>query len=351
MSSAAEIKQAIYSLAEISGGSRLLQSLGRDNGKQVYILAYHRVDRPDHRPWLNPELISAMPAQFVQQMALLRREYQPVTIGEIIEAASGGKKLPRHAVLVTVDDGYQDFQETILPACNEFGIRPLLFIPTKYVGQGTFWWDKLYQMIYLSGWKAIETADGERVSIANPEDKQGILQRLSRAFKNSDMKLGLEWLDELYVQYLEREIPDTQKDSHSTLDWDELRSVSRHGADVAAHTHSHFILSRISAELISQEIRQSKAMIQSELGEVLPVFAYPDGLAEAISLEARSIVREEGIQLAFTMVARRADLQQDPHEYLPRLGTWPRLNLGHFHLRLTPTFSLIQSYRSGTLSK
>ena len=88
MSSAAEIKQAIYSLAEISGGSRLLQSLGRDNGKQVYILAYHRVDRPDHRPWLNPELISAMPAQFVQQMALLRREYQPVTIGEIIDMQS-----------------------------------------------------------------------------------------------------------------------------------------------------------------------------------------------------------------------------------------------------------------------
>jgi hypothetical protein len=130
MGGMAALKQGAYSLAEKSGGSRLLQSLGRDNGRQVYVLAYHRVDLPEHRPWLNPELISAVPAQFMQQMALLQRDYQPVAVAEVIEAAAGGKKLPRHAVLVTVDDGYQDFAETILPICSKFKIRPLLFVPT-----------------------------------------------------------------------------------------------------------------------------------------------------------------------------------------------------------------------------
>ncbi len=352
MGSIAALKQEIYWLSEKSGGSRLLQSLGRHNGRQVYILAYHRVDLPDHRPWLNPELISAAPAQFMQQMALLRRNYQPVTVGEVIEAAGGGKKLPRQAVLVTVDDGYQDFQETILPICSRFNIRPLLFVPTGYVGQGTFWWDKLYQLVYRSGWKDIATAGGERLSIVNPAEKPVVLQRLSQAIKHSDMEHGIGWLDELYNQYLEKGNPDVKgKDAHSTLDWDELRKVSRQGADVAAHTHTHPILSRISADLICQDIRQSKAIIQSELGAALPVFAYPDGIAEAISPEARRIVREEGIQLAFTMLAGRADLEQDPHDYLPRLGTWSKLNLGHFHLRLTPLFSRIQSLRKGKPSK
>src|ERR1700690_1318556 len=85
MGGIAVLKQGTYSLAEKSGGFHLLQSLGRDNGRQVYVLAYHRVDLPEHRPWLNPELISAAPAQFMQQMALRRRNYKPVTIGEVID--------------------------------------------------------------------------------------------------------------------------------------------------------------------------------------------------------------------------------------------------------------------------
>lgn len=342
----------MYALAEISSASRLLQSFGGSNGQQVYVLAYHRVDTPNHRPWLNPELISATPDQFSQQMALLQREYQPVTIEQMMETAVGGKKLPPQAVLVTVDDGYLDFQETILPVCSKFGIRPLLFVPTAYVGQGTFWWDKLYQLIYFSSRKEIVSAAGERFSIAAPIEKQLALQQISHILKSTDMNQGLGWLDDLYSQYLQEEKTSGRiKDSVSTLDWDQLREASRHGADVAAHTHTHAILSRISASQICQEIRQSRAIMQSELGEALPVFAYPDGVAESISPESRLIVREEGIQLAFTMLARRAELDRDPHEYLPRLGTWSKLNLGHFHIRMTPLFSYIQAQGSSNSAK
>ena len=339
------LKQSIYSLAEKSGAVRLLQSLGRDNGRQVYVLAYHRVDLPGGHPWLNPELVNATPAQFGQQITLLQKEYHPVSIEQVIEAGSGGKKLPGHAVLVTVDDGYQDFRETILPICRRAGVRPLLFVPTGYVGQGTFWWDKLYQVIFLSGWKEIPTPDGETLDIAGATGKEAAIERLSREIKGSDMEGGIHWLDELHRHYCEENAASIGDRGPDVLDWDELRTVRRQGADVAMHTHTHPILSRVSAERIHQEIRQSRAVMQTQLDEVLPVFAYPDGVAAAISAEARRAVREEGIQLAFTMMAGRADLDRDPHDFLPRLGTWSKLNLGHFHLRLTPYFARVLAHR------
>ncbi len=338
-------KQAMYSLAENSGAAHMLQTLGVFTGEQVYVLAYHRVDLPEHRPWLNPELINASPAQFNAQMALLARNYHPVGIQDVLNAANGGKKLPRHAVLVTVDDGYQDFQETILPVCRQFGIRPLLFAPTAYVGRGTFWWDMLYQLVYFSGWQHIAPAGGEPLSITTPAEKQSALERLSHAIKQSALEMDHNWLNDLYREFLEQPSPGFKKDARDTLDWDELRVVTRQGADVAAHTHTHPIVSRIPEEQVRQEIRQSRALIRSELGSDLPVFAYPDGLAVDITPATRRIVQEEGIQLAFTMIARQADLNHDPHEYLPRLGTWSKLNLGHFHLRLTPLFSRIQTLR------
>ena len=338
------LKQAVFTLAEKSGGLRLIQSLGPGNGSQVYVLAYHRVDTHGHRPWLNPELVSATAVQFSQQMELLSWNYQPVGIGDLLAAAQGTRPLPRQAVLVTVDDGYLDFKETVLPVCAAFGIRPLLFVPTGYVGQGVFWWDQLYQLIYLSGWEHIRLAGQEPIRIVSLEEKQAALLRLSRAIKSSSMESGVEGLDGLYQSFLDEVSPgEKERYTHNTLDWDDLRQLSRLGADLAPHTHSHPILTRVSPEKMQQEIRQSWSTLRAEVGECAPVFAYPDGVAAAFSPQAARAVQAEGIRLAFTMLDGRADLNRVPHLALPRLGTWSRLSLAHFHFRLTPLLSWFKS--------
>jgi peptidoglycan/xylan/chitin deacetylase (PgdA/CDA1 family) len=90
-------------------------------------------------------------------MKLVASRYNPVSAEDLVQAASGGSPLPKDAVLVTVDDGYLDFKEVIFPVCSRFGIRPLLFMPTAFVGSGTYWWDKVYQIIHLSGQTKIDS--------------------------------------------------------------------------------------------------------------------------------------------------------------------------------------------------
>jgi peptidoglycan/xylan/chitin deacetylase (PgdA/CDA1 family) len=336
-------KQRFYSLFESSGGARLLQTLGEGSGQRLYVLSYHRVDSTGHRPWLNPELINATPAQFKEQMALLRRHYHPVTAEAVLEAVNGGRKLPRYAVLVTVDDGYLDFQETILPICKEYSIRPVLFVPTGYVGTPKmFWWDQLYQVVYRSNWQVIETYQKERLSIASLVEKQAALHRLTQQIKGPEMAAGLAWLNDLHQRLLKELAAPVER---CTLDWDELRAASKLGCDVAAHTHTHPIMSRISADQMRLEIRRSQEQIRTELGSLLPIFAYPDGVDASIGPVAAQIAREEGVQLAFTMMPGRADLERGQREYLPRLGVWSKLNLGHFHVRLTPAFAWLMVKR------
>ncbi len=188
MSKLTPFKEAVYSISEKSGAAGMLQSLGGFTGEQVYVLAYHRVDLPEHRPWLNPELINASPAQFRAQMELVARNYHPVGIEDVLNAAEGGKKLPRNAVVVTVDDGYLDFQETILPVCRQHGIRPLLFTPTAYVGEGTFWWDMLYQMVYFSGWRQDQRSRNGTIAHSYRGGKASALKHLSHLIKQSALE-------------------------------------------------------------------------------------------------------------------------------------------------------------------
>jgi peptidoglycan/xylan/chitin deacetylase (PgdA/CDA1 family) len=343
--SVSEWKQTLYKFGEKSGGIHLLQHLGEKSGQRLYVLAYHRVDAFSHRPWLNPELISATPDQFREQMTLLKNYYHPVTAEDVLNAANGGRSLPKSSVLVTVDDGYLDFKETILPICRELSIRPVLFVPTGYISsQEMFWWDKLYQIIFRSNWKEIETLQGDKLLLSNQEAKNEALQLLTREIKGPAMKSALGRLDTLYERYL-KDCPTPIE--RSTLDWDDLREVSRQGCDVAAHTCSHPIMSRITAGQMQEEIRLSLEQIRSELGSVLPIFAYPDGVDQSIGSIAVQAARENGVRLAFTMIPGQADLQHGNKEYLPRLGVWSRLNLGHYHLRLTPAFSRLVAMRKG----
>ena len=87
-------------------------------------------------------------------MRLIANKYHPVTAEEVLEAASGNRKLPPYAVLVTVDDGYRDFKNHIWRIAKPYGIRPVLFVPTAFIGSGVFWWDQLYDALHRTNLEA-----------------------------------------------------------------------------------------------------------------------------------------------------------------------------------------------------
>src|SRR5580692_8559730 len=59
------------------------------------ILVYHRFGE-DH-------------TKLAAQCEHIRRYYQPVSLGQVVESLQGGPMLPDDAVAVTIDDGYRDF--------------------------------------------------------------------------------------------------------------------------------------------------------------------------------------------------------------------------------------------------
>lgn len=175
-------KNSVLQIAENCGFLNFVQHNFRGTGQFVYILAYHRVDEFDHRPWLDPSLISATPQQFEEQMELVASRYHPISAEDLLAAVRGELCLPKDAVLVTVDDGYRDFAEVIYPACRRYHIKPVLFVPTAYVGAGTLWWDKVYQIIYMSGRSHIYTPLG-RLALSTEKERRLAQANLIMALK------------------------------------------------------------------------------------------------------------------------------------------------------------------------
>ena len=235
----------------------------------IYVLVYHRVDWQASQPHLDPQNLSATPEQFDQQMRLISNEYHPVSAEDLLEAALYNKKLPPRAVLITVDDGYRDFKNYIWPIAHRYGIRPVLFVSTSFVGTGVFWWDLLYDALKRTTLSQVETPVG-LLSLNTLLDRQYAFTQLADYMKRSSFKTAYTEINDLCLEL----VSDPFSEDRVTLDWDDLRELSMAGVTVAPHTHTHPALNNISSEQARFEVLESQRLVMSEIGSCSYLFAY-----------------------------------------------------------------------------
>ena len=324
------IKNFMLNIAEQANILRLTQFPRHEAGNHLIVLAYHRVAEVDS-PLSNRlyDLVSATPRQFDEQMRLLSTCFHPVLAEDVLNALNGGKALPAQAVLVTVDDGYRDFKETIFPITQKYGIYPVLFVPTAYVGDGIFWWDRLFNAITNTNLHQIDTFLGQ-FSLDGKEAKHIAFDALANHVRMQPFEKALAEIEQL----CDSVTSDGNQNIPYTLNWDELRILSKAGATIAPHTHTHPILTHIPIEKARDEVRVSMDLIKQQIGRPLPLFAYPDGRDHAVSKDLAPMLKEEGIEMAFTMSDRISRLKQDDLQLFPRLTPYS-VSLPQFHLRLT----------------
>lgn len=68
---------------------------------------------------------------FKNQMQYLKdRNYNTLTMNDLINFFDNGTAIPKHSVLLTFDDGYEDFNTDAFPIISSLGLRATVFVPT-----------------------------------------------------------------------------------------------------------------------------------------------------------------------------------------------------------------------------
>ncbi|MEO8493616.1 MAG: polysaccharide deacetylase family protein [Planctomycetota bacterium] len=277
------IKRGMRALARTDVMSRIvarLEASADTRSNLLRVLTYHRIDDPSASAHLYPGTLSSTPDEFRWQMEYFANRYCIVDIHAVLTAIRGEHELPPRSLLITFDDAYQDFAEHAWPTLRNWSLPAVLFVPTSFPGDraAAFWWDRLHQAAYDSN--ALETrADRQRVRA---------LVRHAKELPHAD---ALTLVDE-YCR---------DRDAHSVknhvMTWDQLRELAGEGLDLAAHTCTHPLMTRISIEQAVHEATQSRQDLRHQIGTDLPVFAYPGG---AYSQSLVGPLRRAGFEAAFT---------------------------------------------------
>ena len=121
-------------------GGSTLPSPAAGPSVNVPILLYHYIrgnprarDREGFR-------LSVTPENFARQMALLDHDgVRTVSLADVMAAlVPGGPKLPPRSVVLTFDDGHDDFAFRAVPVLNEYGFTATAFVVPGFLGRSSY---------------------------------------------------------------------------------------------------------------------------------------------------------------------------------------------------------------------
>lgn len=99
----------------------------------IDILMYHSISNGD-----GPTSISARNFEF--QMKFLAEANVPViSMDRMLEISNGVAALTTNSVVITFDDGFEDFGNAAWPILQEYGFASIVYIPTGHVGSTERW--------------------------------------------------------------------------------------------------------------------------------------------------------------------------------------------------------------------
>lgn len=161
----------------------------------VVVLLYHRVGR---RTASEVDLDAVV---FAEQMAYLAESTEVLRLGEALTrlAAPGapapapGGAAARPAVVVTFDDGTDDFVEVAAPILEQYGVPVTMFLATEFVDGRVAWPDGAR----AASWSALADAcTTDLVDIGSHTHRHRLLDRLPTAELDDELDRSIQLIDE-----------------------------------------------------------------------------------------------------------------------------------------------------------
>jgi len=310
---------------------RAMRPLRRTFFPGAVVLGYHRVA---DAAW-DPLGLAVAPRHFAEHLEVLKSLREIISLEELLERHARGESLEAYAVL-TFDDGYQDFADTIAPMALAQQAPVTIFVATGCLGR-QFWWEELVHLLAPGrpGGSVLEVSipgpgsmrfTGMEDAAVRFEAVNSIAPRLSQA--------GREQVESVLGQVREwaGAMPDVPKAARPMTP-PTLAEVARNPVvEVAAHTVSHCFLEGLGEEDQRSEIARSKSDLEALCGRKVRLFSYPNG---SYSRATPRIVREAGFAGACASMegifSQRGDPYMIPRNWVPDipgpafrewLGSW-----------------------------
>ena len=301
---------------------RLLSLTGRLLSKgKLSILHYHQVLRES-----DPLMRGLTTAeQFDWHMRLISQYFTPLSLSTALNLLQKNK-LPRNAVCITFDDGYENNLSVAQPILEKYGIPATVYVATGYSNGDNMWNDKVYHL-FRDASRTQLILNGNTVELGDYDRRRSLLRKLIDELKYLSLEERSQALDEIYRI---NQVPPLPR---LMLTPEKIAELAEKGIEIGAHTVNHPILAVLNEEQQRHEIATSKLQLEQWTGKPVDHFAYPNGIpSQDFTEQTVKIVQDLGFKSA--VATNKGVCTKDSCLYtLRRFTPWDKTPL-RFHMRL-----------------
>lgn len=290
-------KRLIKNGLTASGALRLARRFAASG---AVILMYHSViDEPDRHASTIGVGITHSTDAFRKQMEIVSRNYDPVTVEDVLSFLPRQKQLPPNLVAVTFDDGYLDNFEVALPLLKRLGIAASFYITVDCVETGAPPWVARLRYAFAKTSKARwSDPAGQAHSLTDPASKNSAFLAACEDCARMDGNARQQ-----VIANIEHDLdtpPLTSQDC-PMMTWDQIRRLKKDGHLVGSHTMTHPNMAYVDSHQRDFEFRESKRKLEQEMGAGVVHFAYPAPILEPHWTEQTVVASQEaGYRTAVT---------------------------------------------------
>ncbi len=269
--------------------------------------------------------------EFVLKMEFIKKYFTVLSLPEALECYRE-KNIPSLAVIITIDDGYQDSYSVITPILESLGIQGAFFIATEGIDNGLLWNDKIRNAIHRTEKLEVKNFLGLPCQEINTlSNKQSAQKSIHNLCKYMTLESRENAIDEL-IELLDVDVSDDM-----FLTAANILEMHNAGMTIGAHTHKHPILNLETNENAYLEISQSKDILEGIIETSVDYFAYPNGkYNEDFNQSHILMLKELGFKAGLT--TNWGSLHVDSDLYaIPRYTPWDR-DVSRFGIRLCHHF-------------
>jgi peptidoglycan/xylan/chitin deacetylase (PgdA/CDA1 family) len=286
-------KSAIKTLCSLPIIWKSVSAIARKPG--LIVLMYHRVgDSGEGFHGLNPSM-------FYQQMRWIKKNCRVIYPRELTQALQNPSRT-NPPVLVTFDDGYKDFYDQAYPVLCELNIPAIVFLPTKFIDEGSLLWTDQIHLAALKTNKIEATLpwkEGRTFQLRTALEREAYVCACKTHLKGVEDDERNRLLDQLINELDVSE--QTQGLKRQMMNWNEIRNTLDL-IDYGGHTHTHPIMSKIDSVALEDEIRTCRDRILKETSIAPKYFAYPNGRREDFNVLSQKLLKKHGFEIAFTTI-------------------------------------------------
>jgi peptidoglycan/xylan/chitin deacetylase (PgdA/CDA1 family) len=256
-------------------------------------------------------------SDFDRQLDYIQQHHKPISMQQLIDAASGGSALPQNAALLTFDDGYADHYQHVFPRLKQRGMSGVFFPPARAVQEGNILDVNKIQFILASVGdvlplihyieRSVEAAKGEfsLESLAYYRDKYyrpGRFDTIEVIYIKRMLQVALrqDFRSRIVAELFARHVSTDEKDFASGLycSLANLREMVEAGMSIGGHGYAHNWLDSLTPAEQADDIDRSLNMLEV-VGALKQnfLFCYPYG---AYTADTLSLLKERSCRAAFT---------------------------------------------------